>query len=99
MSETATDGGGWIACSERLPGKDGVTVEVRMKAHLRTNKEWWVYGEHTVTHWRPLPVDPHAVAACLFGEDRPTLAQARSAARHVAGCAECRSKLEAKGGA
>lgn len=100
MSETATDGGGWIACSERLPGKDGVTVEVRMKAHLRTNKEWWVYGEHTVTHWRPLPVDPHAVAACLFDDRyRPTVEQARSAARHVAGCAECRAKLEEKGGA
>lgn len=47
----------------------------------------------------PIPVDPHADAACLFSDRyRPTVEQARTAARHVAGCAECRAKLEEKGG-
>ena len=87
----ATDGGGWIACSER-PVEYKVPIEIRGEIQS--------YGTGIkLTHWRPLPVDPHAVAACLFGDDRPTLAQARAATLHVAGCAECRAKMEAKGGA
>ena len=98
MSETATDdGGGWIACSERMPGV-GQTVEVRSLLTYRGNGRGEAFGG--ATHWRPRHVDPHADAACLFDDRyRPTVEQARAAARHVAGCAECRAKLEAEGGA
>ena len=93
------DGGGWIACSERMPELNA-EVEVRCVAIKKSNG-WYgaKSGPPDPTHWRPLPVDPHAVAACLFGDDRPTLEQARAATLHVAGCAECRAKLESKGGA
>lgn len=89
----ATDGG-WIACSER-------PVEYKVPIEIRGECESYGAGIK-LTHWRPLPihVDPHADAACLFDDRyRPTVEQARAAARHVAGCAECRAKLEAKGGA
>ena len=95
----ATGGGGWIACKDRMPENDD-DVEVITRGHLGGN-HWTAYNGR-VTHWRPLPipVDPHADAACLFDDRyRPTVEQARAAARHVAGCAECRAKLEAKGGA
>lgn len=96
MSETATDGGGWIACSERLP-EAGVDVEVITYGSI--GPRGWVWDGRP-TYWRPRGVDRCAASACLFsGRYRPTVEQARSAARHVAGCAECRSKLEAKGGA
>lgn len=95
----ATDGG-WIACSERMPELNA-EVEVRCFA-IRKSNRWYSAknGPPDPTHWRPRHVDPHAVAACLFDDRyRPTVEQARAAARHVAGCAECRAKLEAKGGA
>lgn len=91
-----TDGGGWIACSERMP-EVGQIVEVITRGHY-DGRYLTSYSE-IATHWRPLPVDPHADAACLFSARyRPTVEQARTAARHVAGCAECRQRLEAKGG-
>jgi hypothetical protein len=94
---TATDGGGWIACSERMP-EVGQQVQV-IHERKYTGGNWWTnFG--VATHWRPFPVDPHTVAACLFSDRyRPTLEQARAAARHVAGCVECQAKLEEKGGA
>lgn len=95
LPATATDGG-WIACSERMPECDD-DVEVIAKGWF-SNGEWHCYATKT-SYWRPLPVDPHAVAACLFNDASPTLEQARAAARHVAGCAECRAKLQPKGGA
>jgi hypothetical protein len=93
----ATDGGGWIACSERMP-EVGKPVEVITNGSIGTRGWTW---DGRPTHWRlRRPVDPHAVAACLFDDRyRPTVEQARAAARHVAGCAECRAKLEEKGGA
>ena len=90
----ATDGG-WIACSERLP-EIGERVEVIYEADHAGYGGWRNFG--LATHWRPLSVDPHAVAACLFGNRYPTLKQIRAAVRHVAGCEECRKKLEEKGG-
>lgn len=99
LHATATDGR-WIPCSERMPDV-GVEVEVRCLA-VRNSKGWHSakIGPPDPTHWRPRPADPHAVAACLFDDRyRPTVEQARAAARHVAGCEACRAKLEAKGGA
>ena len=93
---TATDGG-WIACSERMPENDDDDVEVITRGWF-SDYEWHCYATKT-SYWRPLPVDPHKDAACLFGDDGPTVEQARAAARHVAGCAECRARLELKGGA
>ena len=93
----ATDGGGWIACKDRMPENDD---DVEVITHGYYVQDRWIARDTVVTHWRPLPVDPHKDAACLFsGRYRPTVEQARTAARHVAGCAECRAKLEAKGGA
>lgn len=97
----ATDGGEWIACAERMPEKN-TTVELRAVAFVGPNGGWaWAtQWAPEVTHWRPLPVDPHAAAAHLFdGSTTMMVDAARNAARHVAGCAECRAKLEEKGGA
>jgi len=100
VSETATDdGGGWIACSERMP-EVGQTVEVRSLLTYRGNGRGESFGG--ATHWRPRPVDQHAVAACMFDDSLFTpsgRAAIAKAALHVAGCAECRTKLESKGGA
>lgn len=86
----ATDGG-WIACEDSAPNFH-TPIQLIGESHGFGNGIKWI-------KWRPIPVDPHAAAACLFGDERPTAEQARTAARHVAGCAECRAKLEAKGGA
>lgn len=89
----ATDGDPWIACSDQLPEAEE-RVQIIREGEYTGKGLWAFFGP--VTYWRPRPVDPHAVAACLFDEDRPTLEQVRAATLHVAGCAECRAKLEAK---
>lgn len=97
----ATDGGGWIACSERMP-EVGVEVEMICRGAILPEifDRLRLATTGPAIYWRPRPVDPHADAACLFSDRyRPTVEQARAAARHVAGCAECRAKLESKGGA
>lgn len=91
----ATDGGGWIACSERMPE---VAQDVEVMTEGYYNGRNWVAFSNTVTRWRPIPVDPHAVAACLFDVVFMSPEKAIAAARHVAGCEVCRAKLEAKGG-
>lgn len=97
LPSPATEDGGWIACSERLPENDD-DVEVITRGYLG-GSHWTAYNGN-VTHWRLLPVDPHADAACLFDETMLVMnRQIRAAALHVAGCAECRAKLEEKGGA
>lgn len=100
MNETATDdGGGWIACSERMPE---VGVEVEMICRGAVLPEIFDRLRLATTgpaiYWRPLPVDPHADAACLFDDRLTTAKKIRAAALHVAGCDECRAKLKAKGG-
>jgi hypothetical protein len=96
----ATDGG-WIACSERMP-EVGVEVEMICRGAILPEifDRLRLATTGPAIYWRPRPVDPHADAACLFSDRyRPTVEQARAAARHVAGCVECQAKLEEKGGA
>lgn len=91
----ATDGG-WIACAERMPEAE---ERVEVISLMRHNGHEWLWSA-SPTHWRPRHVDPHAAAACLFDDRyRPTVEQARAAARHVAACETCRAKLQPKGGA
>lgn len=96
----ATDGG-WIACVDRLPDA-GVEVEMICRGAVLPEifDRLRLATTGPAIYWRPRPADPHAVAACLFDDRyRPTVEQARAAARHVAGCAECRERLKAGGGA
>lgn len=87
----------WIACKDAMPPAESPILEIIAEARYLTGNQWRTTG--VITHWRLKRTDPHADAACLFGDERPTLGQARTAARHVAGCAECWAKLEEKGGA
>ena len=64
----ATDDGGWIACSERMPPEStrvlvahtGLSLFVRPGTWQ--DGEWWKDGGMAlvgvVTHWRPLPPAP-----------------------------------------
>lgn len=93
LSATATDGSGWIACSERMPEAEE-RVQIIREGEYTGKGLWAFFGP--VTYWRPRPVDQHEATACLFDVVFMSPEKALAAARHVAGCAECRAKLESK---